>query len=65
MENWDDKFRLNLSKLNGKNLFSYEYIINETTRTITRENLARNEDNASTLDESDFFINAAVHLGSA
>ena len=60
---WGDKFRLKLSQMKSKNLFSLDYIINETTRDVTHENGARTEVDALVIDDADIFNSKAVHFG--
>ena len=62
---WNDKFRLILSQLKRKNLFSLDYIINETTRDVTHENGARTGVYALDIDDADIFNNRAIHFGPA
>ena len=60
---WDDRFRLKLSQMKSKNLFSLDYIINKTTRDVTHRNGARTEVNALVIDDLDIFNSKAVHFG--
>ena len=62
---WDEKFRLKLSQVKSKLLFSIQYVINQTEQDVISPTANRIEVDTATINDSNIFDNSAVHFGTA